>query len=121
MDNQKSNEGNARHIGSEGSGSSMGKDLSQGSPGDGQDRSAENLHRGIDKAVSSAHVGVDKVAGALTGANARMDEKSRQLGEAYKHFAETGRSYVRTSPATSVLVAVGAGYVLSKLLGRRRK
>jgi ElaB/YqjD/DUF883 family membrane-anchored ribosome-binding protein len=140
MDNQKSNDGNARNIGSEGAGSSMGKDMgsstggnSGGAKGQGGasiDKSAAELHKTIDNAAesaqpmadrlaSSAHAGVDKVSGALTDVSARMDEKTKQLGEAYNRFAETGRGYVRSSPATSVLVALGAGFVLSKLLGRR--
>lgn len=119
MDNQKSNDGSARNVGSAGTGSSMGKDLSQ------------DLHQTIDKAAdaaqpmadrlaSTAHAGVDKVSGAMTDVSHKVDEKTRQLGEAYKNFAETGRGYVRSSPATSILVALGAGYVLSKLLGRRQ-
>lgn len=127
MDNQKSNDGNARNIGSEGAGSSMGKDMGSTTGGN---MGAAGMHQTIDKAAdaaqpmvdrlaSSAHEGVDKVSGALTGVSARMDEKTKQLGEAYNKFAETGRGYVRSSPATSVLVAVGAGFVLSKLLGRR--
>ncbi|UUZ47203.1 hypothetical protein LP420_27540 [Massilia sp. B-10] len=129
MDNQKTDEGNARNIGSEGSGSSMGKDL-QGSVGAGIGRSASELHKSIDKAADAApamadrlatgaHAGVDKVQGALTDASNTVGEKSKQLSEAYKNFAETGRGYVRSSPATSVLVALAAGYTLSKLLGRR--
>ena len=169
MDNQKTNDGNARNVGSEGSGSSMGKDLNKdqgnrgsagpsgagGSLGSGAGTSsvtatgsivgarattasadadiakgASDLHKTIDKAAdaaqpvvdrlaSQAHAGVDKVSGALTGATERMDEKTRQLTDAYKHFAETGRDYVRSSPATSILVALAAGYTLSKILGRR--
>ena len=132
MDNQKSNDGNARKLGSEGSGSSMGKDMSaiKGGSGAGTDKSAADMHKSIDKAAdaaqpmadriaTSAHEGVDKVSGALAEVGDRMNEKTKQLGDAYKNFAETGRGYVRSSPATSVLVALGAGYVRSKLLGRR--
>jgi ElaB/YqjD/DUF883 family membrane-anchored ribosome-binding protein len=143
MDNQKSSEGSGRNVGSEGSGSSMGKDLNKDAGITGRDAGSNNsgasaemaktsadLHKSIDKAAeaaqpvaerlaSSAHAGVDKVSDALTTAGNRMDEKSKQLAEAYKHFADTGRDYVRSSPATSVLVALGAGFVLSKLLSRR--
>lgn len=161
MDNQKSNDGNARDQGREGAGSSMGKDVASsrtsgtsaagssgsiegasvgkemskdmsamGNTDNNLSKSASDMHRTIDKAAdaaqpavdrlaSSAHAGVDKVSGALGDASARMEEKSRQLSEAYRHFADTGRDYVRTSPATSLLVAVAAGFVLSKLLGRR--
>lgn len=72
-----------------------------------------------DRLATSAHAGVDKVSNALTGASARMEDKTRQLSEAYQHFADSGREYVRSSPATSVLVALAAGYTLSKLFGRR--
>lgn len=133
MDNQKQNDGNARNIGTQGSGSSMGKDLgtSQGSGTTDINKTAADAHKTIDKAAeqaqpmadrlaSSAHAGVDKVQGALTTASSRMDEKSKQLTDAYKNFAETGREYVRTSPATSILVALAAGYTLSKILGRRQ-
>jgi ElaB/YqjD/DUF883 family membrane-anchored ribosome-binding protein len=163
MDNQKSNEGNARDLGREGSGASMGKDAGANRTGGagsdmnkdmgmakdtgkdmGKDtsanmnkdmnkdisKSATDMHKTIDKAAeaaqpvvdrlaSTAHAGVDKVSGALTDASQRMDDKTRQLSEAYRHFADTGREYVRNSPATSVLVAIAAGWTLSKLLGRR--
>jgi hypothetical protein len=189
MDNQKSNDGNARNVGSEGSGSSMGKDLSKDSgsndhitsktvgmgnldkgldkstsaTGSTQERSssasstsqdkdttqdknsslssanldktvektATSAHDTIDKAAeavqpmadrlaTSAHAGVDKVSNALSGVSGRMDEKTKQLSDAYGKFAETGREYVRSSPATSVLVALAAGYTLSKIFGGRR-
>lgn len=104
----------------------MAKDLSKDLPA-----SAADMHKTIDKAAeaaqpvvdrlaSTAHAGVDKMSGALAGAGKSMDEKSRQLADAARNFADTGRQYVRSSPATSVLVAVGAGYILSKILGRRR-
>jgi ElaB/YqjD/DUF883 family membrane-anchored ribosome-binding protein len=140
MDNQKSNDGNARNIGSEGSGSSMGKDLSKDSNFGKNaastvdhkiDKTASDAHKTIDKAAeaaqpmadrlaTSAHAGVDKAHDALAGVGSRMDEKTRQLSDAYGKFAETGRDYVRSSPATSILVALAAGYTLSKLLGGRR-
>jgi len=104
----------------------MAKDLSKDLP-----TSATDVHKTIDKAAeaaqpvvdrlaSSAHAGVDKVSGALAGATKSMDEKTRQLTDAASRFADTGREYVRSSPATSILVAVGAGYLLSKILGSRR-
>lgn len=147
MDNQKTNDGNARDLGREGAGSSMGKDLgaSKSSPTGGAgmpgstganmakdlSKSADDLHKTIDKAAdaaqpvvdrlaSSAHAGVDRLSASLAGAGKTVDEKSRQLTEAYGKFADTGRQYVRSSPATSILVAVGAGFILSKLLSGRR-
>ena len=94
------------------------------------EKGATDIHSTIDKAVqaaqpmadrlaTTAHASVDKVSSALSGAGASLEDKSKQLGEAYGRFAETGRDYVRTSPATSVLIALAAGYTLSKLFGRR--
>ena len=94
------------------------------------DKSASDMHKTSDKAaeaakpmaermVSTAHTSVDKMSSVLTDASGRLDEKSKQLQDAYGRFADTGREYVRTSPATSVLIALAAGYTLSKLFGRR--
>lgn len=133
MDYQKPNEGNAADLGREGAGSSMGKgtgsDLAKDLSKDISTNAAE-MHKTIEKAAdaaqpvvdrlaTSAHAGVDKVSGALTDVTQRVDDKTRQLGDAYRNFADTGRDYVRKSPATAVLVALGIGYTLSKLLGRR--
>jgi ElaB/YqjD/DUF883 family membrane-anchored ribosome-binding protein len=84
------------------------------------DKAADAAQPVVDRLASSAHAGVDKMSGALSGASQKMDEKSRQLADAASRFADTGREYVRSSPATSVLVALGAGYILSKILGGRR-
>jgi len=91
------------------------------------DKAAERAHPAIDRLAVTAHGGVDKVGDTLVKAGDKLDdvqvtlaERTKQLGEAYKRFAETGRGYVRTSPAVSVLVAVAAGYGLSKLIGSRK-
>jgi ElaB/YqjD/DUF883 family membrane-anchored ribosome-binding protein len=84
------------------------------------DKAAEAAKPVVDRLASSAHAGVDKMSGALSGASQTMEEKSRQLADAASRFADTGREYVRTSPGTSIAIAVGAGFILSKLLGRRR-
>lgn len=85
------------------------------------DKAAEEAQPALERMAGSAHAAVDKVSGSLTGAQHKMDEKKRQLADSYQRFAETGRDYVRSSPATSVLVALAAGYTLSKLLGLRHK
>jgi ElaB/YqjD/DUF883 family membrane-anchored ribosome-binding protein len=84
------------------------------------DKAADAAQPVVDRLASSAHAGVDKVSGALSGATKSVDEKSRQLVDAASKFADTGREYVRSSPATSVLVALGAGFILSKIFGGRR-
>lgn len=85
------------------------------------DKAADAAQPIVDRLATSAHAGVDKLSGALAGATQGMDAKSRQLADAARNFADTGRGYVRSSPATSVLVALGAGYLLSKILGSSRR
>lgn len=127
MDNQKPSDGSGRNLGSEGAGTSMGKDvggsMSGGEPGGARkalDKAEAAAGQAVDRLAGSAHEGVDKVSGALSEAGARVSEKSKQLADAYQHFAESGRGYVRSSPATSVLVALAAGYALAKIFSSRR-
>ena len=84
------------------------------------DRLASSAHAGVDKVSGAISGATDKLTGALSGATGKFDDKKRQLVDAYGNFTETGRDYVRTSPGTSVLLAVAAGYLLSKILGGRR-
>lgn len=65
--------------------------------------------------AASAHTGVDQVSTAIIDVSDTLVEHTRQLNEAYQHFADTGRSYVRTSPVISIAIALAAGYGLSKL------
>lgn len=84
------------------------------------DKMAEKVPPTADRLAGAAHTAVDRVADTATHMSERAATGAKQLGEAYHRFAETGRNYVRTSPATSVLLAVAAGYGLSKLLGSRK-
>lgn len=72
------------------------------------DRLANGVNEGIDKAGAK----IEEVSGALT-------ERRQQAGEAYQRFAETSREYVRSSPVASLLMALAAGYGLSKLFRSR--
>ncbi|NRR28974.1 hypothetical protein HSX11_02140 [Oxalobacteraceae bacterium] len=92
------------------------------------DRTADKVPPMTDRAASFAHSSVDKVADGVEkaadtveSASTSVLERGKKIGVAYKQFAETGRGYVRTSPAISVLLAAAAGYGLSKLLGARGK
>ena len=96
----------------------------------GKDMRAD-LHQAIDKAADqaqpmadrlavSAHKGVDQVGDTVNDVSGSLLARGKQLGAAYNSAAETGRTYVRTSPAISILVAMAAGYGLSKLIAARK-
>lgn len=91
------------------------------------DKVADKVPPATDRIATRAHNGVDAVAdrvNAVTdtvqGATDSVVQRGKQLSAAYQQFADTGRDYVRTSPAISVLLAAAAGYGLSKLLGSRK-
>jgi ElaB/YqjD/DUF883 family membrane-anchored ribosome-binding protein len=83
------------------------------------DKMAEKVPPAADRLAGAAHTAVDRVADTATQVSEQAATTAKQLGDAYTRFAESGRNYVRSSPATSVLIAVAAGYGLSKLLGRK--
>ncbi len=85
------------------------------------DKAAEKVQPLTDRLASSAHDGVDYAGDKIESASDSLVTRGKQLGAAYHRFADTGRGYVRSSPAVSLLVAVAAGYGLSKLLGSRSK
>jgi len=87
------------------------------------DKAAEAAQPVVDRVVSSAHAGVDKLSGLLSGASESFSNRSAQMNDTYQQLADSGREYVRTKPGTAVAIALGAGYILAKLLGsssRRR-
>ena len=71
----------------------------------------------VDRVVSSAHAGVDKLSGLLSGASTQFSDRSAQVTDTYQQLADSGREYVRNKPGTAVAIALGAGYILAKLLG----
>jgi ElaB protein len=90
-----------------------------------------SLHNAIDKAAGKAqpvadriatraHSGLDRVGATVESLATTLAERSKQAGVVYGRVAESGRGYVRNKPAVSLLVAVAAGYGLSKLLGGRK-
>jgi ElaB protein len=111
----------------------MGKDTSADLHG-AIDKAAEKVQPFAERLASSAHSGVDQIGAKVSqvgdkvqqvgdqvgAASASLAERGKQAGEAYQRFAETGRGYVRGSPVVSLLVALAAGYGLSKLLGSRK-
>lgn len=84
------------------------------------DKMAEKVPPAADRLAGAAHTAVDRVADTATQVSEQAASTAKQLGAAYTRFSESGRNYVRSSPATSVLIAAAAGYVLSKVLGGRR-
>jgi ElaB/YqjD/DUF883 family membrane-anchored ribosome-binding protein len=84
------------------------------------DKAANSAQPAVERMATSVHAGVDKVSDTIAGVSGSITDGTRQVSDAYQRYAETGRDYVRSNPATSLLVALAAGYGLSKILGARR-
>jgi ElaB/YqjD/DUF883 family membrane-anchored ribosome-binding protein len=78
-----------------------------------------NVDETVNRLRSGAHETVDKVADATTQAAEVLSQKGEQLKNAEQQFVENCRSYIHEKPVTSLGIAVGAGFLLSRLLSGR--
>jgi len=85
------------------------------------DKAAEAAQPMVDRVVSSAHAGVDKLSGMLSSASESFGNRKVQMNDTYQQLADSGREYIRNKPGTAVAIALGAGYILAKLLGSNRR
>lgn len=84
------------------------------------DKAADKAQPLVDGLAASAHDGLNKMSDTINEVSRPLTESSKQMGVAYKRFTETGREYVRSKPAVSLLVAATVGYGLSKLFGSHK-
>lgn len=84
------------------------------SVGRAADHVEEGLHRATDKAAGAAHKASDKAA--------EVSDRSREVYDLTMDHAdqwlEQARDYVRRKPAQSVAIALGAGWLLGRILRR---
>jgi ElaB/YqjD/DUF883 family membrane-anchored ribosome-binding protein len=73
----------------------------------------------VEKIKAGAHEAVDKVANATTQAAYALGEKGEQLKNAEQQMMENCRNYVHANPIQALGIAVGAGFILSRLLNNR--
>lgn len=78
------------------------------------DHVEEGLHRATDKAAGAAHKASDKAA--------QVSERGREVYDETVDRAdawlEQARDYVREKPVQSVAIALGAGWLLGRILRR---
>jgi ElaB/YqjD/DUF883 family membrane-anchored ribosome-binding protein len=79
----------------------------------------KNVDETVNRLRSGAHDAVDKVANATTQAADALSQKGEQLKNAEQQFVENCRGYIHENPLASLGIAVGAGFLLSRLLSGR--
>jgi ElaB/YqjD/DUF883 family membrane-anchored ribosome-binding protein len=70
----------------------------------------------IGRVQSGVHETVDKVADATRHAAESLEKKSAQLKNAEQQFVEDCRGYMHENPVTALALAVGVGFILSRLM-----
>lgn len=73
----------------------------------------------VDRLRSGVHSVVDRVANATTQTAEVLGQKSEQLKNVEQQFLENCRSYIDKNPVASIGIAVGAGFLLSRLMSSR--
>jgi ElaB/YqjD/DUF883 family membrane-anchored ribosome-binding protein len=90
------------------------------------DRITKSAHDGIDAAANAVHPTIDRAAASAHHAVEHADDMANYAAEAItKASAQSGKmldastNYVRKHPLFTLSLAVGMGYVLSRLLVAR--
>lgn len=85
----------------------------------------ETVNRTADRVEEGLHRATDKAAGAATRATEKAADISERGREAYDDamdqadlWLERAREYVREKPVQSVAIALGAGWLLGRILRR---
>lgn len=83
------------------------------------DGAASAVRPFISRAAQAAHQKVDEAAAAVKPAVSWVAEKNEALAIAGRNAEADARNYIAAHPWQSVLAAVGVGYLLGRLAGRR--
>ncbi len=83
------------------------------------DKASDAVRPALDRLASSAHQVVDKAKGAATQAAESLGAQADHLKEAQTHLVEACGGYMRTHPVTSLGIAVGVGYLISRLMASK--
>jgi ElaB/YqjD/DUF883 family membrane-anchored ribosome-binding protein len=73
----------------------------------------------VDRVRSEVHSAVDKAAKATTRAAETLGQKGEQLKNVEQQFLDNCRGYIHKNPTASLGIAVGAGFLLSRLMSSR--
>lgn len=83
------------------------------------DRMADAARPAVERIASGAHQVVDKARGVASQAVESLEAKADHLKEVRTHLGQACGNYLQASPLTSLGIAVGIGFLLSRVTGNR--
>lgn len=79
------------------------------------DRVAQSAHETIDRMASKAGPAIEQLQSAAQNAAKTLQDKTASIGDMEEVWVESARTCVREHPLTSVLLALAAGMLISRL------
>ena len=76
-------------------------------------------HETVDRMASGAHEAVDRIAEATNDTADSLEAKGRHLKDVQEQWFASVREYVHANPATSLGIALAAGFLASRILSSR--
>jgi ElaB/YqjD/DUF883 family membrane-anchored ribosome-binding protein len=73
----------------------------------------------VERVKAGAHEAVERAADVTLRAADTLNEKSERMRDAQERLQEQVREYVRENPVTSLGIALGSGFILSRLMSHR--
>jgi ElaB/YqjD/DUF883 family membrane-anchored ribosome-binding protein len=73
----------------------------------------------VERVKAGAHEVVEKAADVTLRAADTLNEKGERIRDAQERLQEQVREYVRENPVTSLGIALGSGFILSRLMSHR--
>ncbi|MGZ8189454.1 MAG: DUF883 family protein [Methylosarcina sp.] len=83
------------------------------------ERVAGTTDETVERVKAGAHEAVERVAAATTKAADTISEKTDRMIDVEERLREQVREYVRENPVTSLGIALGSGFILSRLMSHR--
>ena len=83
------------------------------------DKVSDAARPAVDRIASNAHQAVDKAQGIAGHAAEALGVQADHLKEAQTHLTDACGNYMRSNPVMSLGIAVGIGFVLSRMLSSK--
>jgi ElaB/YqjD/DUF883 family membrane-anchored ribosome-binding protein len=80
---------------------------------------SNTVDEGVNRLKTGAHEAMDKVAHATAQAGEALSEKGEQLHNIEQNLVKNCRGYVHDNPIVSLGIAVGVGFLISRLFSSR--